>query len=71
MCAHPVAAPGERFAYSDTGYVLLGHIEVTSTHLFVDPERDLHLALNLHSTREMVRSFRLHIDLVRLALRPA
>ncbi len=47
----------------------VGHIGVTATHMFVDPERDLHVAMNFHSTREMVRSFRAHIDLVRHALR--
>jgi len=47
----------------------VGHLGVSATHLFVDPERDLHIALNFHSTREMLRSFRVHIDLVRAALR--
>lgn len=47
----------------------VGHIGVTSTHLFVFPERDLHIAMNFHSTREMLRSFRTHIELVRIALK--
>ena len=48
---------------------LTGHLGVTGTHVFGDAERGIHLAMNFHSTREMVRSFRAHIDLVRAALR--
>ncbi len=47
----------------------VGHIGVTSTHLFVDPGRGLHIAMNFHSTREMLRSFRVHIAIVREALK--
>lgn len=46
----------------------VGHIGVTATHMFTFPARDLHIAMNFHSTREMVRSFRTHIELVRIAL---
>lgn len=47
----------------------VGHLGVTGVHLFAAPERGIHLAMNFHSTREMLRSFRVHIELVRLALR--
>lgn len=47
----------------------VGHIGVSSTHLFWFPEHDLRIAMNFHSTREMIRSFRAHIDLVRIGLR--
>jgi D-alanyl-D-alanine carboxypeptidase len=48
---------------------LTGHLGVTSAHLFGDAGSGIHLALNFHATREMLRSFRVHIDLVRAALR--
>ena len=48
---------------------LTGHLGVSSAHLFGDRESGIHLAMNLHSTREMVRSFRAHIALVRAAMR--
>ncbi len=35
-----------------------GHIGVLSTHMFYDAENDTHIAMNFHSTREMVRSFK-------------
>lgn len=47
----------------------VGHIGVTGAHLFVFPEQGVRIVLNFHSTREMLRSFRTHIDLVRIALR--
>ncbi len=47
----------------------VGHIGVTATHLFDIPERGVRIAMNFHSTREMLRSFRTHIELVRIALR--
>lgn len=46
----------------------IGHLGVTGVHLFFDPEREIILALNLHSTREMTRSFRLHIQLLQRVL---
>ena len=52
---------------------LTGHLGVTGAHLFGEGDGDggsgIHLAMNFHSTREMYRSFRTHIDLVRAALR--
>ncbi|GAA3629541.1 hypothetical protein GCM10022200_10270 [Microbacterium awajiense] len=42
-----------------------GHLGVTAAHAFRVPQAGVNVVLNLHSTREMVRSFRLHIDLVR------
>ena len=47
----------------------LGHIGITGTHMFGDAGSGIHLALNFHGTREMLRSFRTHIALVRAALR--
>lgn len=47
----------------------VGHLGVTGVHLFAEPARGIHLAMNFHSTREMMRSFRVHIALMRLALR--
>ncbi|MDY0908301.1 serine hydrolase domain-containing protein [Microbacterium sp. CFBP9034] len=47
----------------------IGHLGVTGVHLFSDPERDITLVLNLHSTREMTRSFQLHIQLLQRVLR--
>jgi D-alanyl-D-alanine carboxypeptidase len=35
-----------------------GHIGVLATHMFYDGRNDTHIAMNFHSTREMVRSFR-------------
>lgn len=35
-----------------------GHIGSLSTHMFYDATHDTHIALNFHSTREMVRSFK-------------
>ncbi|WP_171013083.1 serine hydrolase domain-containing protein [Microbacterium sp. 2FI] len=50
---------------------LTGHLGVTGAHLFGDDGSGIHLAFNFHATGEMVRSFRVHIDLVRAALRDA
>jgi D-alanyl-D-alanine carboxypeptidase len=47
----------------------VGHLGVTGVHLFSDPARRITLAMNLHSTAEMTRSFRLHIALLQTALR--
>lgn len=47
----------------------LGHLGVTGVHLFADPERDITIVLNLHSTREMTNSFQLHIRLLQQVLR--
>jgi D-alanyl-D-alanine carboxypeptidase len=47
----------------------LGHLGVTGAHLFGDAASGIHLAMNFHSTREMLRSFRVHIALLRAALR--
>ncbi|MGA7148391.1 MAG: serine hydrolase domain-containing protein [Microbacterium sp.] len=47
----------------------IGHLGVTGVHLFTDPERDITIVLNLHSTREMTRSFQLHIQLLQRVLR--
>lgn len=47
----------------------IGHLGVTGVHLFSDPQRDISIVLNLHSTREMTRSFQLHIQLLRRVLR--
>ena len=47
----------------------VGHLGVTGVHLFSDPERDITIVLNMHSTREMTRSFQLHIQLLRRVLR--
>ena len=44
----------------------VGHIGVTATHAFTVPERGIRLAMNLHSTREMIRSFRVQIRLMQL-----
>lgn len=42
----------------------VGHLGVTSAHAFTVPGLGIRLVMNLHSTREMVRSFRLHIELM-------
>jgi D-alanyl-D-alanine carboxypeptidase len=47
----------------------IGHLGVTGVHLFSDPDRDITIVLNLHSTREMTRSFQLHIQLLQRVLR--
>ncbi|GAA1465013.1 serine hydrolase domain-containing protein [Microbacterium thalassium] len=47
----------------------VGHLGVTGAHLFSDPERDITIVLNAHSTREMNRSFQLHIRLLQTVLR--
>lgn len=47
---------------------LLGHLGVTGAHLFGDAGSGIHLAMNFHSTSEMLRSFRTHITLVREVL---
>ena len=47
----------------------VGHLGVTGVHLFSDPDREITLVLNLHSTREMTRSFQLHIQLLQRVLR--
>ncbi|WP_162564267.1 MULTISPECIES: serine hydrolase domain-containing protein [Microbacterium] len=47
----------------------VGHLGVTAVHAFTAPELGIHLAINMHSTREMVRSFRLHIRLMQLLVR--
>jgi D-alanyl-D-alanine carboxypeptidase len=46
----------------------IGHLGVTGVHLFTDPERHITLVLNLHSSREMTRSFQLHIRLLQAVL---
>ena len=35
-----------------------GHIGVLATHMFYDARNDTHIAMNFHSTHEMVRSFK-------------
>lgn len=47
----------------------VGHLGVTGVHLFTEPERDITIVLNLHSTAEMTRSFQLHIRLLQRVLR--
>lgn len=47
----------------------VGHLGVTGVHLFTDPDSGVTLVLNLHSTREMTRSFQLHIRLLQTVLR--
>ena len=47
----------------------IGHLGVTAVHLFSDPDRDITIVLNLHSTAEMTRSFQLHIRLLQRMLR--
>lgn len=47
----------------------IGHLGVTGVHLFTDPDHDITVVLNLHSTAEMTRSFRLHIRLLQRVLR--
>lgn len=39
----------------------VGHIGVLGTHAFIDPATGAAVALNFHSTREMVNSFQAHI----------
>ncbi len=47
----------------------VGHIGVTATHAFTVPERGIHVSMNFHSTREMIRSFRVQIRLMQLLMR--
>ena len=47
----------------------IGHLGITGVHLFLDPERDVTLAMNMHSDREMIRGFRLHIELMRTVVK--
>ena len=47
----------------------VGHLGVTGVHLFADPERDITLVINAHSTRQMTNSFQLHIRLLQEVLR--
>lgn len=47
----------------------IGHLGVTGVHLFTDHASRITLAMNLHSTREMTRSFQLHIRLLQTVLR--
>ncbi len=53
----------------------VGHIGVLGTHMFWYSQHDGRVVLNVHSTREMTRSFRCHIRiaqlLARLLTRPA
>ena len=44
----------------------IGHLGVTSAHAFTVPELGIRLVLNFHATGEMVRSFRAHIQLIRM-----
>ena len=46
-----------------------GHIGVLATHMFYDARNDAHIAMNFHSTREMVRSFKTLIVIERLLTR--
>ncbi len=46
-----------------------GHLGVTGVHLFAAPEAGITLAMNFHSTREMLRSFRVHIRLLQQVAR--
>lgn len=46
----------------------VGHLGVTGVHLFADPRLDVTIVLNAHSTREMTRSFQLHIRLLQTVL---
>lgn len=45
----------------------VGHLGVSGVHAFTLPEAGIRLVMNFHSTREMLRSFRTHITLVRRA----
>ncbi|GAA1851262.1 serine hydrolase domain-containing protein [Microbacterium koreense] len=45
----------------------IGHLGVSGAHAFTLPEAGIRLVMNFHSTREMLRSFRTHIGLVRRA----
>lgn len=47
----------------------IGHLGVTGVHLFSDPASNVTLAMNLHSTSEVTRSFQLHIRLLQTVLR--
>lgn len=47
----------------------VGHLGITAAHAFAVPELGIHIAMNFHSTREMVRSFRVQITLMRRLLR--
>ncbi len=47
----------------------VGHLGITAAHAFAVPELGIHIAMNFHSTREMVRSFRVQIALMRRLLR--
>lgn len=47
----------------------VGHLGVTGAHAFTVPERGIRIVLNFHSTREMLRSFRVHIRLMQLLTR--
>ncbi|NLF03733.1 MAG: beta-lactamase family protein [Actinomycetales bacterium] len=44
----------------------VGHLGVLGVHCFTDPEREVTVVLNFHSTREMTASFRTHIQIARL-----
>jgi D-alanyl-D-alanine carboxypeptidase len=43
---------------------LKGHIGILSTHMFYDPETDLHVIMNFGSTASMNKSFRIVIEIV-------
>ncbi|MEV5068655.1 beta-lactamase family protein [Microbacterium sp. LMI12-1-1.1] len=47
----------------------VGHLGVTGAHAFTVPERGIRIVLNFHSTREMLRSFRVHVRLMQLLTR--
>jgi D-alanyl-D-alanine carboxypeptidase len=47
----------------------VGHLGVTGAHAFTAPEVGIRIVLNFHSTREMLRSFRVHIQLMQLLTR--
>jgi len=47
----------------------VGHLGVTAAHAFAVPELGIHISMNFHSTREMIRSFRVQITLLRRLLR--
>lgn len=47
----------------------VGHLGVTGVHLFTDSAREITVVMNMHSTREMTRSFQMHIRLLQTVLR--
>lgn len=47
----------------------VGHLGITAAHAFTAPERGIRLFMNFHSTREMLRSFRVHVRIMQLVAR--